>query len=397
MLDIVIFEPFYNAYSTILGYDLNSLIEVNDSTPKWKRGVASIANCGKRVVLGAALVAAFVVSMVWGPIKYCLYVRSVSPEALLNEDLNLLTSEHRADLEQKIRTFIQQKSDSNLPADERLVIPEGKLEEYVKKTMAYYARSYHYYGPVAIHWVHHLLKKASEQNRTVVFLARDGTPGYNIARKILRSTILSNQLPFLQNDKPQVRLAYVSRKIVAHHSRDERSKEIFRAYIRQLGIQSGDRVILADVGFTGSMINNIREMLPDIDIEFNYLISLTEKAKGFIANLTNKLRSVSYAGRNFGIWWLEDSHKGTVRGPSKLIVENGVIYPNTLHPIQDCGNDPLQYLLRHWSSKALEDRADTFTSADFSESALEGFKNNFDNLLARLKQMPRLLYLAHTD
>lgn len=285
-----------------------------------------------------------------------------------------------------------------------------KIESAYNQILSYYARSGKIYGPVVRLWVDHLLAKAAESNSSIVFLARDGIAPFEVAKELLNDPAYQARYPSLC-EKNNVSLAFLSRKVIHSIKKD---RELGAAYLRQLlpsdligtsdDAASAKNVMFVDIGFAGSMIEEIKNLMSqatEIDFSkrcsFHYLISHTEKANGFLGNLSRPLHDVISAGKNPAVYWLEDSHQTSIKSPSFLVRhEDGQVYPNTLLPDNTefiNVSDPLQILLRNYSTQAAIDFAlkiDGFSYAAKYE-ALALFKST----LADIKRTKLPLFIQH--
>jgi hypothetical protein len=274
-----------------------------------------------------------------------------------------------------------------------LVIPSKKKKAFINETIAYYARSQHFYAPVVLKWVDHLLKKAESENKKIVFLARDGTAPYKLACKLLKDPVHSKKYPNMSEDK--IALGYLSRKVINHCKSSEAGKQMLRNYIKQLGVNEGDKCLFVDIGFYGSMINDIRSMLPKNDIQFEYLISLTDKASGYIASDHKKLKSIQDSGGNPAVHWLEDTHQGAKRSPSALVLNpmDNRIYPDTLLPNKEKKHtDPENYLIRKFSMKAV---TKVHKQVDMDSINITQATEKLDDILTKIRKGERCLFIKH--
>lgn len=360
-----IFSPTCSTWNKLNVHFHTPAISVTQESNKWIRTVAPIANGAKKILVVLAFITSTVATGCFSIIS--LPCRIYLSKKTLEKDLNLLTYEEKKELKIQIRNYI----DSRVSSGKFQQIPEKEKGEYIQKIMSYYARSSQFYGPVAVAWTEYLMEKANASGKKLIFLARDGIVPYKMALELMKDAAYQKKYPnLIGEDKIQV--AYLSRNVVNSSAKTEESKKTFQEYIKQLKIQDGDACIFVDIGFTGSMIDNIRKMLPNVTIEFEFLISHCEKAAGFIYAVDdprrieeNKqflqfptIKSIRFfkAGGNLATHWLEDSHQGAGASPTKLVEVNGTIYPDTKIPKQKvyaAQKGSLDYLLRKWSQKAV--------------------------------------------
>lgn len=442
---IQVFQPTLYAWNTLHAVYNTPWVQVDISQNGiknwiWMRGIAPLANATKRMAVRVAFVIATISTGVWSPLKYgfhLLQMKTRSAEVIAS-DLRLIDSLRpptplssinsripgrmlrdqidsfqrrgpRYDLQREIERYITENSAPTVPSNRRLSIPREKRNEYVLKAMAYYARSQYYYGPLAVDWVHNLLTQANERNQKLVFMARDGIAPYHLARTMMKMDKFRDRFPNLVGDD-RIVLGYFSRKLVTHHhSGDEQQFQIFRKYIAQLGIKPGDKCRFVDIGFQGSMIKDIRKMLSENEIDFNFFISLTSQAEGYVSprdDTRRELSSCTSSEANPGVWWLETAHQGTDRGPSHLVEHTDeFIYPNTLVPGQESTyisdpviqGDSLEYLLRHWGLKAIKDSLSVpeFDPDRITPDRREVYIKRLDGLLHKIQADPSIMWTSN--
>lgn len=262
------------------------------------------------------------------------------------------TGRNVAILKNEIKVFIQAEG---LFADK----DQKKIDTYVDRAAATYASSRLHYAPVVVDWVHSILEtslalnKPSEQPSRVVFLARDGIPAYEVAKKLIATNEEYAGIP--------VSLLYISRKVKDWAEKSDLNRAMLIEYATQEGIKKDQRCFFIDIGFLGSMIDPIKKIFKDItsDITFGYLVSHIQKAHGFMANMENKLGSVESAGGNRAVHWLEDTHQGVRNSAYELRKEqDGTIVPVVK---DDSGEEtckkssPKTYLYKYFGMKAILD------------------------------------------
>lgn len=267
---------------------------------------------------------------------------------------------------------------------------EGK-EDLIKKCFECYQRSQEFYGPVAVKWTDYLLKKADSEKKKIICLARDGTPIFKLASEVLNKN--KEKYP---NLKPEdLSLAYISRKINNDLETNE-DKDLLSDYLKQLGLKKDDKCIFVDIGYNGKVIEMVKNNLSKItshEPEFEYLISWTKKAKGFIANGGSDLKGIPFLGSNRAIHWLEDTHQGAKKSPTALIRTKDGIYPNTLLPgkKETYSSEPHEYIIRKFGQKAIANMSEI----DGENIDLQKSINKLDELFVKLKDNKLPLYIVH--
>lgn len=348
----------------------------------WTRKTNKIFNVSNKALLYIALGISTLFLGMYDLIAlpFRVYARNKSLAKCLDLDISTLPKERREKLRRDIYNYIDKK---------KLSIPNR--EQAVQQTLASFSRSENYYAPLAIKWVDTLLTKASQERKKLVFLARDGTAPYKLALKMLEL----NPNKYLSLKRENLQLAYFSRKVMAHHVKNDSPDELIKEYIKQLGIKEEDRLIFVDVGFEGSMIAAIKKAVGHNHAEFEYFISLTPQARGFIATREKKLANVATASGNKGIHWLEDSHQGVIRSPEELVrEENGMIYPNTLLPGKKKTyiDDPSAFLIRKWSYRAIKYAFNIYRPEEINK---EECIKKIDRLFGKIIQGYVPLFIRH--
>lgn len=289
-----------------------------------------------------------------------------------------------------------------------------KVETYTNRALSTYASSKLNYAPVVVDWAHSILETAkgfAPKDQThapvrVVFMARDGIPVYEIA-KILQKKFTKYQ------DIP-LSLLFVSRKVIAWAKESELNKQMVADYAKQEGIETDQKCLFIDIGFTGSMIEPIKNILAPItkDVQFGYLVSHTQNAKGFMANMEVPLESVRAAGQNPAVHWLEDTHQGVKNSATKLYKEeDGKIYPDLKdkNGEETCKtSSDKSYLYKHFGMKAILDGGEEcntttpyLTGQDESyvpnqwQNASEKSKEQFNEFLMKLFTGQRKSFAKH--
>ncbi len=374
-----VFSPVYSTWNQILPYykqPANPSLGTYFMKPFQKTFVS--------IALAIATVAAVIFSLCTLPYRY--YQTQSLFSSGLATDLQRISAAEREIVSKEILSYMNEKCSGQ--------ISKHQQKEMIEQILAYYSRSYAVYGPIVRAWTEHLLEKAHRENKKLVFLARDGTVPYKMAKKLMERGEYREKYPNLTSPG-SIGLAYFSRKVV--HS----SRELLKEYVKtELGLQEGDSCLFVDIGFEGSMIDTIRKELSGIEIEFHYLISLTDRASGFLATPDAHLTSVSCAGGNLGIHWLEDSHQGALKSPRQLVKgqkpgdSEEHIYPDTLFPTkQRCVERySLEHLMRKFCSRAILKWADQPAP---QPGAFAKLKATFDDTLRKIKFNELPLLASH--
>lgn len=339
---------------------------------------------------------AFFFVRVWEYIKYPVHLLIVKHriKKQIEKDIKILSP----DQEKMIREKIQHKVKSDRL--EKLIQDDQALEDVF---IANYASSYRHYGPVVLDFVTSLFDTAKEKNYKLVFLARDGLAPYAVAK------ILQEQHP---EKYGPIHTAYVyfSRKVV---SSSQSQEGLLAEYLKQQGIEENDRCIFVDVGFQGSMIGSIKKQLASLKLkmQFKYLVSHTDKARGFMATMETPLASLGHAGFSRAAHWLEGAHQGVIHSATKLVRgPDGKIYPNSVPLGQEPSTwkkeNPVIYMIKHFCiegvldyarehGKELDEDASKTKISKAWRMASESLRKGFDEFLGKIYYGDRYLYLPH--
>lgn len=311
------------------------------------------------------------------------------------QDIDLLSTHEQRVISQKIYKDL----DERMPS----ATPEMRQSAY-KQILSYYARSGKIYGPIVRLWVDHVLAKAHQSNSSIIFLARDGIAPYKVATHLLKThQAYREKYPNLCKENG-ISLAFLSRKVIKFL---DKNQNLGSEYLQQLlpqDILSTNHapdtptqlknVMFVDIGFAGSMISRIKNLMnqaTSINFEnrctFHYLISHTDKAEGFLGQVTQPFDEVASAGTNPAVNWLEDSHQTSISSPTTLVKDSeGKIYPNTQTPSQtiEVSQDPLQYLLRKYATAAAIDFAsqepDPSTISNKAQTIIKIFRTTLSKI-----------------
>lgn len=383
-----IFSTTYSVWNKLCAQYQQPAIEVKTTSSKPFRAVAKIVNVAKKSTICLAFVVSTIATGIFCilALPYKTYKKNSVFAKACKEDIARLTKEERNAIRNEISTYIVKNKCRILPQDKKRCLDQ---------LLASYARSNKIYGPIARAWVEHLLDKANREEKKLVFLARDGTAPYKIAKKLMDDPEYQKKYPNLCGDKKLV-LAYFSRKLVSNSAETENGRQLFKEYAQnQLGITPSSQSLFVDVGFTGSMIDAIKEMLSPAHIEYEYLISMTHKANGFIATKDKQLASVPSAGKNLGVHWLEDMHQGNIKSPSALVKVDDQIYPNSLEPSKKklcTEKNSFDYLLRKFSLKGV---VDAYKQILLNPEQLSLQREKFNETLERIKNTSMPLFGKH--
>lgn len=223
-----------------------------------------------------------------------------------------------------------EKSDEIVREANAIVESEGLFandenkELYLNAAAATYASTYNNYGPVVLEWMHATLERAVATNSQLVFMARDGLGPSKVAK------LLKAKYPE-KYGSVEISVLYFSRAVTIDWSSKGNNLEMAREYATQQGIKKDKNAIFVDVGYEGSMIEKVKEIMsPICTIEFSYLISFNEKqARGFMLQTPlnemekgaeSGFKSIPHrcAGQNPSTYWLEDTHVGVLNTSDRL-------------------------------------------------------------------------------
>lgn len=381
-----IFSSTYSAWNQLCAIHQKTITNVTPTSSAFRRKIIPITNFAKTALIALAFFVATIATVIFGLITcpYKIYKQHSVQKASQKEDLNRLTDLQRRTIGEEVRQHAGASAGTTANLD-------------VDKIVASYARSHQVYGPIARAWTEHLLDKANRENKALVFMARDGTAPYKMAKKLMARPDYQQKYPTLTQHNKIV-LAYFSRKLVKDSNQSDEKRQLFKEYARsELGVVDDGKYILVDVGFTGTMIDTIRTLLAPAHLEFEYLISFTPQAAGYIATDKEHLAAVPSAGKNLAIHWLEDTHQGNIKSATSLVRVGDRIYPNTLQggKKEYCTiKDSHAYLLRKFSMRAIVDSH----QYDIPNSdQLKGLKQRFDDTLQKIKNATLLLFVEHSE
>jgi hypothetical protein len=409
------FSPI-NLYKGTLG-SLNASCYHKDQCVKiWKDREVSLPQKVGSIAFHAAAVAGKALSfLAYAIVESLLFLPRYYPEKrrVFNQiqgDINSIPGQRLGPVFKKIEKLAKDVD-----------LPEASKETHLHEAVATYITSQAYYAPVVKKWALSLLRKALQEDRQLVFLARDGHAPYFVAQE------LQKLHPELAGVK--LHYKYLSRKVVNHatnpsiDSNLEERKAQLREYFFSDGLTPDAKMLFVDVGFMGSMIDTLKSeffpIQPPVEktleanqayradlkayykkitgkdaknlsntemkqillrdqYKFNFLISHTPKADGFMGNIQHELRSVRSAGQNRAVHWLEDTHQGVISSPKQLVrLEDGSVVPDVLvdpkNPKTRKKEAPDEYLIKSAATLAIKDYVQGKVTADAykEEVALE--------------------------
>lgn len=402
------FSPVYSSWNKLGVHYSTDLIAVKPESNRWIRTVAPIANVAKKAVIVVAFAICTVATVVFSLIvwPYRSYKYGQMQKEGLAGDFNRLNQQQRTDLRREITGYIDRQEMGGKFAQTEGVMGKDKL---VYDIIGHSARSGEVYGPVALVWTEDVLKAANDANQKLVFCARDGIPPYKIAMKLMQRPDYQEKYPNLVGEG-KISLAYISRAVITNAASSQANTSLFQRYMQQLGVNAGDKVLFVDIGFQGSTISPIRQMLADggiNDVEFRFLLSHTTEAGGSILSVDDprrteflelpSIQSIPFkgAGSNPATHWLEDTHQGTRKSASHLVEVNGVIYPNTGIPGQKEYTEPKgsrNFLLRKFCQKAVVKTACETPLETLNRDAVV---RTFDETLHRIVRFELPLAVSH--
>jgi len=313
-----------------------------------------------------------------------------------DKDISLLTEDQ------------QVAARGRIEADVEKLMPEDSKEAKnaaINQILTYYARGYKIYGPMVRLWVEHLFEKANKENKSIVFMARDGIAPFHVAHELINKPEFRSKYPNLTPER--LSLVYLSRNVMAWASKAcEENKKIATRYLNQEipNTTNPEGLLFVDIGFMGSMIDKIRDLMSKShhagkSCDFEYLISHTKKASGFLGDLKDPLKDIESAGLNPAVHWLEDSHQGIQKSPKTLIEFEGRIVPDTIAGREECTKDPLQKLLRKFASMGCEEGASELVLAANEHDRFNEKKSymiRFEDTLRKIKNLELPIFIEHS-
>lgn len=382
-----VFDPVYSALGKLSQCTQKPWVAVKEDSRKITRVVAPIANAVQKGLIYAAMAVATLALGLFSLLA--LPYRYYNRYKMLTMDVLQLPEAEKSALKAEITKYVNAHGKSESGKS----LTEQEKKDYVFTIMVAYARSKMVYGPVARAWTEYLLDKANKGNSKLIFLARDGIPQYKMAKKLMATKEYQEKYPNLVKDD-QIVLGYISRK-VKDSTKGPEKEQLFKDYIeKELGIKKGDKCLFADVGYAGSLIDFIKSKVPGAN--FEYVISLSDQATGFVTEINRSKYPIEWAGGNPGAHWLEDAHQGNFKSPTELVkASDGRIYPITVQPnkkeyITVPGS--LEYMGRKFSQRAI---VRCHKDKPIANEALAAAKAKFIDTMDRIKRFELPLFTIH--
>lgn len=371
-------------------------IKIHNAPTLSKKALETAKMIGKIIPKIFKIIAFFLTDIVTYPINQYRIRKKI--ENQIKNDINTLDRSTRVTKQGDVEASIKEHC---LNINKKCRMP------YIKAALSTYVSSKEHYGPVVLAWAKSLLDTAKIENRKLIFMARDGIAPYEVAK------ILKRKHPELYGNV-DLSLVYLSRKVVDSSLSNKEDPEILEHYLQQEShIKNKDKCLFVDIGFRGSKIDETKKLLKNmnLDINFAFLVSLTDKAHGFIGDIKTPLESLHEAGSNLAVHWLEDTHQGVINSPTKLIIapkknspQQIEILPNVLEDKDNpktCKDDPLNYLLKLWGLKGIIDAAEE-ANIDTSQATTHSWeiadaimKKKFDDFLDQIYKNKRVLFIKH--
>jgi len=303
----------------------------------------------------------------------------------IQEDIKLIPEDQKGELRERILRFFEK---------EEILFPEEELEVWIEVAMSVYASSREMYAPIVESWVQSLMDRAVKDDKTLVFLARDGLAPYLVAQKIQQSSRKYADV--------KMHYAYISRNVVFDaEDRIVDDVPLLHKYIQQLGVEKGEDCLMVDIGFSGTMIPFIKKQLQSLtkNIEFEFLISKTPNATGHLGDVDHPLMALNKVGGNSATHWMEDVHQGVIESPSRLVeTAEGLILPNVLagtEPVTCKETRPIDFILKTWGLQGVLDGAECNPKAESMETTAAKTKEVFDQFLQKYETRQRFHLMKH--
>jgi|GEM_PF-6402977 len=387
--NIILFQPMRSTWHIFCEFRNRPLIEEGSADTRIKKRVVWLVNESKNRLTEVALVVTTVFSFLYSLITYPIrvYQNRKLERLAIQLDLDRFSPEEQIEARRTIEDYFKKHEEafSSLSLEEKQTICE--------KVLSQCARSQKVYGPIVRNWVDHLLKIADQDDKKLVFMARDGIPFYQVATELMKKDEYKIKFPQLaQKDNPIV-LGHFSRNVVTGA---KEKPDLFKRYVTEtLQIKEGESCIFVDIGFSGSMVEPIRKLLPDRKIDFHFLVATTNKAQGFLGNPQKPLSNLLTAANNLGVRWVEESHHGNLASAQKLVEgEDGRVYSDNLYPKKVLCEEKfsLQYLLRKFCLKGVVKYAVNLPS--LSEREAMKAKDVFNETIGAIKNMELPVFLG---
>jgi hypothetical protein len=379
------------AWNRLDGSLKTPLIRVSSSDSTVKKTVAAIANCLKKRVVEVAFVVTTIFAVLYCLISYPfrLHQERMNEKPSIESDLARIKPQEKDALHQQLETYFQKHEDhfGKLTSEEKADI--------TLRVASQCARSQDVFSPIARQFVDQLLETANKEGRKIVFMARDGIVFYEIAKELMKQPENVEKYPNLAN-KDAIVLGYFSRALIDHADSSDENKAIFKRYISEnLGIQPKEKCIFVDIGFAGSMVAPIRGMLPENEIDFEFLIATSNRAKGFLGTMDQPLENFTSEKHNLGTRWMEETHHGTLASGKKLFVDldgkvqvkldniKGIPSPKHAWKFRTEEKFSLPYMIRKFCKKTVVQTAAELPLQN--EEALVKAKKAFSELVWKLQ------------
>lgn len=388
--NILLFQPNRAISHSLLTFRSQPLIRTSSTDSTIKKSVVWLVNGLKNRITEVALAIILVFSTIYCIISFPIRWEKdqLARRKAIVIDLNRFTPEEKTVAKSEVEQYFQKH------AAHFSTLSVKAKEELSKQIVSQCARSRKVYAPIVRNWVDHLLETANREAKKLVFMARDGIPFYEVAKELMKREDYQKKYPKL-TEEGMIVLGHFSRKVIANADSSDANRNIFKQYIQQLKIKDSEPCIFLDIGFSGSMVNPIRALLPKNPIDFQFLIATTDKAKGFLSNPQNQLSHLATAASNMGVRWLEESHHGTLSSATELVKgEDGNIYPNCLYPKKILCEEKfsLSHLIRKFCLKTLVREALEIKSLTIDEAAKA--KEVFNNTIGDIKNWKLPLIVA---
>jgi len=218
---------------------------------------------------------------------------------------------------------------------------------------AVYDKAYEHVAPAVIGAADQILRDAAKQSQAkVMFIARDGIGGYEVAK------ILIKRFPERYPGLTQGSIKYVF--LNKHTLRSEHAKR----YLQQQGVENGTPTYFFDLGWYGSMESNYKMLTQQAAGDYKGLrLMLSPDSQRAYISLRDTSGPYASIPGNPAVHFMEDTFSGVQPRPSQLtIAENGTVAP--VFPDQAyTGTD---YDMRVFALEALKDSAQDIALGDLN-------------------------------
>lgn len=223
-------------------------------------------------------------------------------------------------------------------------IKPGQRLEAARQTFELYQKAKAYVAPVIANFAAQTLTEAA--GRPVIYAARDGLGAYQAA------TRLKQKFPNNYPNANQLKYAYLTRGVVWSSSAEQ-----LTAYLHQLGLDDlNQATLLVDIGMYGSMLPDLRRVMPKLDARF--LISKSSAIPGYAHGEHYQMYTMAHVSGNPAVHFLEDTFSGPIATPKALTEVDGRLAPNT----HDWHYPPDVDLKRKYAVEAIADYVDALTA-----------------------------------